>query len=178
MNVMGLHAAGWHDIFLKGSIKNYTGLHSEADCAGYACRTTIDYWAMGTCANVAGREGRRCCLWQERSDGYDGTDLKWFDYTLKGIQNEYAGAKPVRIFVMGDNVWRDEQEFPLARTRYTNYYLHSLRGANGASGDGELTVNGAGRGATGHSFEYDPKNPVPTIGGRLCCGTSAKARTF
>src|SRR6266498_2854918 len=29
MNVKGLHAAGWHDLFLKGSIKNYTGLHAQ-----------------------------------------------------------------------------------------------------------------------------------------------------
>jgi predicted acyl esterase len=51
------------------------------------------------------------------------TTLKWFDYSLKGMKNEYSSGAPVRLFIMGDNVWRDEQEFPLARTRYTKYYL-------------------------------------------------------
>ena len=50
------------------------------------------------------------------------TILKWYDYVMKGRQNEFATGAPVRIFVMGDNVWRDEQEFPLlahASTRST-----------------------------------------------------------
>ena len=75
----------------------------------------------------------------------------------------------MRLFVMGDNVWRDEQEFPLARTRYTKYYLHSSQGANGPSGDGKLSVTAPGVERT-DQFDYDPGNPVPTIGGRLCCG--------
>jgi putative CocE/NonD family hydrolase len=70
---------------------------------------------------------------------------------------------------MGDNVWRDEQEFPLARTRYTNYYLHSTKGANSVTGDGGLSVT-APAAETKDQFDYDPQNPVRTIGGRLCCG--------
>jgi len=68
------------------------------------------------------------------------TILKWYDYVMKGKQNEFATGAPVRIFVMGDNVWRDEQEFPLSRTEYTRYYLHSIKGANSAGGDGVISV--------------------------------------
>ena len=42
--------------------------------------------------------------------------LRFFDYWLKGIDNGIASEPPVRLFVMGDNVWRDEQEWPLAGT--------------------------------------------------------------
>ena len=56
------------------------------------------------------------------------TIIKWFDYALKGVANEFASGAPVRIFVMGDNVWRDEQEFPLARARATKYYLRRHEG--------------------------------------------------
>ena len=56
--------------------------------------------------------------------------LKWADYALKGEANDYATGAPVRLFVMGENVWRDEQEFPLARARSTRYYLHAAKGAN------------------------------------------------
>ena len=97
------------------------------------------------------------------------TALKWFDYSLKGMSNEYSSGAPVRLFIMGDNVWRDEQEFPLARTRYTKYYLHSARGANSVTGDGVLTTTSPAA-EKADEFDYDPENPVPTIGGRLCCG--------
>ena len=49
----------------------------------------------------------------------NGTIVKWYDYAIKGKQNEFATAPPVKIFVMGDNVWRAENEFPLARARET-----------------------------------------------------------
>src|SRR6185369_12622560 len=81
--------------------------------------------------------------------------IAWFDYTLKGAANAYATAKPVRIFVMGDDVWRDESEFPLARTRYTTYYLHASRGANGVAGDGLLSTD-TPRAERVESFDYDP----------------------
>ena len=177
INVKGLHAAGWHDIFLKGSIKNYIGLHSDAKSPDVRAgqRLIIGPWAHAPTSP----EGKIGDVVFGKSAVRDviGLSLKWFDYTLKGIQNEYAGAKPVRIFVMGDNVWRDEQEFPLARTRYTNYYLHAVRGANGGSGDGQLTVAAPGA-ERPDEYEYDPNNPVPTIGGRLCCGRTLSPGPF
>src|SRR6185437_13382975 len=53
--------------------------------------------------------------------------------------------------------------------QYTKYYLHSERGANGITGDGLLSVTGP-TAERKDEFDYDPQNPVPTIGGRLCCG--------
>ena len=52
MTVMGLHAGGWHDLFLKGSIKNFTGLQKEASDRGCACRTKINHRSMGSCADI------------------------------------------------------------------------------------------------------------------------------
>ena len=169
MKVMGLHGGGWHDLFLKGSIKNYTGLHEHAATAEARSgqRLIVGPWAHawtspeGKIGDVV--FGKAAVL------DHTGTALKWFDYTLKGIKNEYASGAPVRLFIMGDNVWRDEQEFPLARTRYTKFYLHSTKGANSVGGDGllSLTLPAAER---KDEFDYDPQHPVPTIGGRLCCG--------
>ncbi|PYS68151.1 MAG: hypothetical protein DMF69_21015 [Acidobacteria bacterium] len=93
------------------------------------------------------------------------------------MQNEYAKSPPVRLFIMGENVWRDEQEFPLARTRYTKYYLHSTNGANGPTSDGQLTVSVPAV-ERSEKFAYDPANPVPTIGGRLCCGQALPPGPF
>jgi hypothetical protein len=98
----------------------------------------------------------------------NGTIVKWYDYAIKGKQNEFATAPPVKIFVMGDNVWRAENEFPLARARETRYYLHATRGAQSAAGDGVIST-AAPQNEKPDIYEYDPASPVRTIGGRLCC---------
>ncbi len=51
----------------------------------------------------------------------EGCILSWFDYWLKGEHNDIMNQPPVKIFVMGENIWRDEQEWPLTRTCYTKY---------------------------------------------------------
>jgi hypothetical protein len=52
---------------------------------------------------------------------FEGVQLRWYDHWLKGIDNGVRQDAPVRLFIMGANVWRDEQEWPLARTQYTRY---------------------------------------------------------
>jgi len=167
--VMGLHGGGWHDLFLKGSIKNYTGLQQQAATAEARAgqRLIVGPWAHA----ATSREGKIGDVVFGKAAVLDmtATTLKWFDYSLKGMKNEYSSGAPVRLFIMGDNVWRDEQEFPLARTRYTKYYLHSSKGANSVAGDGLLSLT-APAAERKDEFDYDPQNPVPTIGGRLCCG--------
>jgi len=88
--------------------------------------------------------------------------LRWFDYWLKGIDNGVMNESPVRIFVMGQNAWRNENEWPIARTRWTKYYLHSNGHANTLLGDGTLS---AAEPATEppDKYTYDPANPVPFI---------------
>lgn len=169
MTVLGLHGGGWHDLFLKGSIKNYIGLRQQASTAEVRAgqRLIVGPWAHAP-TSPAGKIGD-VVFGKDAVLDHPATALKWFDYSLKGIKNEYSSGAPVRLFIMGDNVWRDEQEFPLARTRYTKYYLHSTKGANSISGDGGLSVT-APAAERKDEFDYDPKNPVRTIGGRLCCG--------
>jgi putative CocE/NonD family hydrolase len=70
-------------------------------------------------------------------------------------------AAPVRLFVMGENRWRDEPEWPLARARPTPYFLGSDGGANTLQGDGRLAPSPAGSAAQDR-FSYDPRDPVPT----------------
>ncbi len=72
-------------------------------------------------------------------------DLRWFDHWLKGIDTGIMDEPPIRIFVMGANVWRNEHEWPLARTVFTPYYLHSGGRANSLYGDGTLTPEPLGR---------------------------------
>ncbi len=156
MNIKALHAGGWHDIFLKGTIQNYVGMHKQSPARADQ-RLLLGPWAHAETSP----EGKVGDVTFGKSAVLDteAMQLRWFDYALKGVRNEYATGAPVRIFVMGENKWRDEQEFPLARTHYTSYYL----------GKGALTVDAPGTDAA-ETYQYDPANPVPTIGGRLCCG--------
>jgi len=88
----------------------------------------------------------------------------WWDYWLKGIDNEFIHTPPVHIYVMGKNYWRYEKEWPLARTKWTRFYLHSNGKANSAEGDGWVSLE-APEEEPADKFDYDPKHPVPTLGG-------------
>jgi len=170
MTVQGLHGGGWHDLFLKGSIENYLGLRDRAATpeARAGQRLLLGPWCHGPTSD-AGKIGD-VVFGKEAVLDVEATILEWFDYALKGRPNRYAAGAPVRIFVMGENRWRDEQEFPLARTKYTKYYLRSRQTPNTAAGDGTLSLAPPGK-ERAASFDYDPQNPVRTIGGRLCCGS-------
>ena len=165
--------AAWYDIFLGGSLRNYELLKSKA-------------------GSEAARKGQRLLVglgghaggWEQRKIGdvdfgekapFDGDALvlDWYDMLLKGVHNSFANSKPVRIFVMGRNEWRDEDGWPLARARVTKYFLHSDGKANSLAGNGALSAEAPASGLPAAQardvFEYDPANPVPTIGGPLCC---------
>jgi hypothetical protein len=98
----------------------------------------------------------------------DGMHLRWFDHWLNEEKNGITEEAPVRIFVMGDDVWREEEEWPLARAQETKYYLHSGGKANSKQGDGTLSVESPQSEAP-DVFLYNPADPVPTTGGALCC---------
>jgi hypothetical protein len=166
VQVPGLTIAAWYDLFQGGSLRNYIGLKAHA-------------------GNEAARNGQHLIIaigghsgWSRKVGDVDfGPDaafdenaitLDWFEYLLLGKQNQFASGNPVRIFVMGKNEWRDEPAWPLARATQTNYYLHSDGKANSASGDGSLSTATPTKEGT-DTFVYDPANPVPTVGGPLCC---------
>jgi putative CocE/NonD family hydrolase len=89
--------------------------------------------------------------------------LRWYDRWLRANDKALQSVPKVQIYVMGLNKWRSENEWPLARTQFTKYYLHSRGHANGRDGNGRLsTENPADEPAD--QFQYDPKNPVPTVG--------------
>jgi len=70
---------------------------------------------------------------------------------------------------MGDNKWRDEDDWPLSRAKHTAYFLTSAGKANGVTGDGALSSDEAPKIAATDVYTYDPAKPVPTVGGPLCC---------
>ncbi|HEX9710900.1 MAG TPA: CocE/NonD family hydrolase, partial [Candidatus Thermoplasmatota archaeon] len=173
MAVKALHAGGWHDLFLKGSIANYEGLRARAATpeARAGQRLLVGPWCHGP-TSPEGRIGD-VVFGKDAVLDVEATTLEWFDHALKGEANAFASAAPVRLFVMGENRWRDEREWPLARARTTRYYLHSSGRPFGPDGDGRL-LEAPPKKDPPARFTYDPDDPVPTIGGRLCCGEWTK----
>jgi len=165
--------AAWYDIFLGGSLRNFELLKSKA---GSERARRGQRLLVGLGGHAGGWEQRKIgdVDFGERApfDG-DRLVLDWYDRLLKGIPNASAGGKPVRIFVMGRNGWRDEDDWPLARAKTTKYFLASGGEANSSAGNGVLTTDAPASGLPAaqrkDTFEYDPANPVPTIGGPLCC---------
>jgi uncharacterized protein len=163
-----LTVAAWYDIFQGGSLRNYIGLKarggSKAARSGQHLLVVVGGHAGGG-PLIGDVDFGPAAVFKE-SD----VILRWYDYLFKGIQNDFAG-KPVRIFVMGANQWREEDDWPLARARSTKYFLHSTGKANSLGGDGTLS-RAAPRSETADRYVYDPANPAPTVGGPLCCDAS------
>ena len=93
-----------------------------------------------------------------------GTYIGWFDFWLKGIDNGITRRPKIQLYVMGKNQWRGEEEWPLARTQFTRYYLHSDGKANSRFGTGLLSAAAPAEETSDH-YTYDPQSPVPTVGG-------------
>ena len=162
-----LQIGGWYDFFTLGTFENFVGMRRRG-------------------GSPLARENQRALVgpWVHRAGGLthagdvdfgvDSTvdleemEIRWFDRWLKGEPNGADDEAPLRLFVMGINRWRDEREWPLARTELTPYYLHGDGSANSLNGDGVLSPEPPGR-EQPDDYRYDPMFPAPTRGGCNCC---------
>jgi putative CocE/NonD family hydrolase len=165
IKVPALHMAAWYDLFLGGSLRNYEGVkaHGGTEEARRGQQLMV---VVGGHAGNGPRIGDVDFGPASHVDE-DEVTLHWYDYLFKGAHNEFAG-KPVKIFVMGTNQWRDEDEWPLARAKTTKYFLHSGGKANSLRGNGSLSTAAPAK-ETPDQYVYDPASPAPTVGGPLCC---------
>jgi putative CocE/NonD family hydrolase len=167
VNVPMLHVGSWYDAFQYDTLTLYTGLRERAMTseARHGQKLLMGPWAHLLPYSIPTSGGTGDIdFGPEALIELHAVQLRWFDHFLKGINTGVLDEAPVRLFVMGDNRWRDENEWPLARTRYTNVYLHSSGKANSLRGDGKLSLVAPGE-APSDRYIYDPQDPVPTRGG-------------
>jgi putative CocE/NonD family hydrolase len=166
IQVPALTVASWYDIFQGGSLRNFIGIKAQggSEAARNGQRLLV---VIGGHAGKGRKIGAVDFGPAAAEVDLDMVTLDWYDYLLNGKQNHFAADKPVSIFVMGENQWRQEDEWPLQRAVETHYFLHSAGNANSASGDGALSTTAA-HSESADSFVYDPANPVPSVGGPLC----------
>ncbi len=170
------HIASWYDPYARSACENFTGL--VAAKRGPAC-LVLGPWTHGNrYLSFAGDVdfGPQATLHGNLSHDYLSLRLHWFDRHLKqgGAGAALPAPAPVRLFVMGGGsgrrneagrldhggYWRDEQEWPIARTQAIAFYLHPQGGVSTS-----MPID-AGR----QSYYYDPVDPTPTNGGAVTSG--------
>ncbi|MEE3260072.1 MAG: CocE/NonD family hydrolase [Candidatus Latescibacterota bacterium] len=160
---------GWYDSYTRSTCKNFIGLSARKRGP---VRMLMGPWTHGAVTLEQSYAGDVEFGAEAALDSFRDLHLRYFDWALKGVDTGAEAEPPVRIFVMGGGGgyrtssgrlfhggrWRDEAEWPLERTQYTEYYLH---------GDG--TLASAKPNADGGStvYRFDPANPVPSIGGNV-----------
>lgn len=126
---------GWYDFFLRPLLLDYERLQQ----AGRQPYLTIGPWHHFS--EIVSLE-----------DLHQG--MKWFDAHLKGDMSNLR-EKPVRLYVMGAEEWREFDTWPPA-SNPTRFYLHT-----GGILKTETPANDHGI----TCFHYDPNNPTPAVGG-------------
>ena len=160
---------GWYDSYARATCENYVGL-SQAKKA--PVRLLMGPWVHGATTIEQSYAGTLEFGPDAALDSFRDLHLDWFEWSLKDQANGLADQAPVRIFVMGGGdgyrtgggrlfhggTWRDEAEWPLARTQYTPYYLHA---------NGNLSSIVPKQDTAHTTYRFDPSNPVPSLGGSV-----------
>ena len=179
MTILGKHenvtvptfnAGGWYDIFLQDTIQNFTIMRQHGSTPeARQSKLLIGPWTHAGVTNPIGDLnfgfGSSAAFIDLQID-FVSLQVRWFDHWLKGIDTGMLGEAPIKLFVMGENIWRDEQEWPLARAVDTRYYLHSNGIANTLTGSGHLSTEMPDA-EPFDQYTYDPSNPVITRGGAI-----------
>lgn len=157
------HLGGWYDLFLGGTLENFIRMQQEGGSqeARLGQRLLIGPWAHGVYGGFFPELNFGIFSSTDVID-LTGIQIRYFEYHLKAEENGFQKEPPVRIFIMGENRWRDEKEWPLSRIQFIPWYLHSNGDAGGKGGS--LSPEKPGQ-EPWDVYLYDPRYPAPTIGG-------------
>ncbi|WP_028921625.1 CocE/NonD family hydrolase [Pseudonocardia acaciae] len=170
ISVASFNLGGWYDIFNGGTLENFAGMRSRApeevrgrqrmligpwQHAGIFTGNPVGSWNFGRRATGPAVDA-------------DGMQLRWFDAWLRDADDGIGAEPPVLLFTMGADRWRVADGWPLPGTQWQDWYLRSGGLANTLNGDGVLSREQPAA-EPPDSYVYNPRDPVPTLGGGLCC---------
>jgi putative CocE/NonD family hydrolase len=150
---------GWYDNFVQSDLEAFAALRKSSGLS----RIVVGPWAHSMSYRFAANDYGPHAYVPVRS-----LQLAWFDQWLMGKDNPLLSKPPLKIFVMGANKWRDEHEWPPEEAMPTKLFLDSGGRANTLDGDGVLSEKPSRRGGQDR-YVFDPRDPVPTRGGAVCC---------
>lgn len=165
---------GWYDSWAGNTAANFTALSKTLKSDVYLIMGPWIHGAQGKSKHGQVDFGAEAAIANELA-----WRKEWFDHWIKGIDNSVGKSAPfaskVRIFVMGTGdggktkdgllnhggSWRDEKEWPLARAKPTPFYLYKDQLLSDVKPENTWVS---------HPYDFDPKNPVPTLGGNISSG--------
>ena len=107
---------GWYDSFVESDLNAFAALQHNSGVN----RIVIGPWPHNMSIKFHGVD-----FGKDSGAPIRRLQIEWFDQWLKSKDTPIMSRRPVRIFVMGANRWREEHEWPLARTRLTSFYFTS-----------------------------------------------------
>ncbi|EED34220.1 cocaine esterase [Luminiphilus syltensis NOR5-1B] len=158
-----LHINSWHDYGVNETFLQYQHFKNRAESTWarnnqFVIVSPLSHCNAETVTSAAVSGDRE--LGDARFDFW-GTYLKWFDYTLKGLDNGFSDMPAIQYYLPGANEWRAANEWPLPGTQRTKVYLSSDGSANTRLGDGRLAFEPP-KAESRDIYTYDPADPVYT----------------
>lgn len=156
-----LHITGWFDGDQWGELFYWHGMLNDSPAADRQWLVSGPWDHAGTRTpkqELGGRDFTPAAL-----TDMNALHLRFFDRWLKGIENGQDTDKRVRLFAMGDNEWREGDQWPPAGTVETPFYLHSAGAANTLAGNGSISRAAPDGDEPIDSYIYNPDNPTPSV---------------
>ncbi|HXS97783.1 MAG TPA: CocE/NonD family hydrolase [Candidatus Limnocylindrales bacterium] len=142
--------SGWYDNFVESDLDAFAALRKNGGLA----RILIGPWPHNMSIKFPGVD-----FGPEADAPVRSLAIEWFDQWLMGKDTPLLSQPPVKVFLMGANRWREAREWPPRDAHPRSFYLD----ANGTLASKPSAAQARDR------YTYDPRNPVPTIGGAVCC---------
>ncbi len=158
-----LHVGGWYDVFLTGTVRNFTGLSASG---GDQLTRQNQKLVVGPWAHMPWTPVSRLGSGGPSTIEIDSWLVRWFDYTLKGHETGVMDSRVTVFLLDGDR--RDFDSWPPSVTVPEQWFIHSDGCANSKFGDGSLDRTPPGD-EPPDIFVYEPTVPVPSMGGHSCC---------
>ena len=180
VNIPGFWFMSWYDVSIGPNLAAFNHVRKTASPE----IANQQFAVIAPTLHCAYKRAAQDTIIGERSVGdarlnYDELTYGWFDHFLKGENNGILEKMPrVRYYTMGLNKWQSSDTWPPQGAQPIRLFLSSGGKANTLNGDGVL-VEAAPAADSPDSFEYDPMNPVPSVGGNVCCtGNAITAGSF
>jgi putative CocE/NonD family hydrolase len=174
-DVPQIHMSSWYDAYIRTATDNYTGLKQRKRGP---VRLIMGPWTHGDRSKSWSGDvdfGEASTIDGNLAENWRDLRQRWFDHWVRGIANGVDKEPAVRLFLMGGGSgrknavgrmqhggrWVTGEDWPLPAVQFTRYYLHA---------DGRLAQEQPAYETVPMSYDYDPSNPVPTIGGPLTSG--------
>jgi len=158
INVPVFSIGGWYDNFVQSDLEAFAALRKK----GGLNRIVVGPWPHNMTYQFTEADFGPQSALPLRS-----MLIAWFDQWLMGKDSPLLSEPAAKIFVMGVNEWRDEAQWPPAQARLKKFFLEGGR-ANTLDGNGNLGEKWKA-GPPEDRYVFDPRDPVPTRGGAVCC---------